>query len=196
MIDLVVLKQRISDVYYSVRRYILNDLKYAHKHFATGVKNLWYWFPIIWTDRDWDQHYIYEMLKHKLERQAKYIGEKNRHTTAKRDAEKMLLCARLIEIQQEDLYAMEYMDYRESKSFLTIQDALAEDPNEDFTEFFAKYPRQYKKAVSGELSIFRRTTNKKTNKRLYAMEISHENQKRSKRLLFKLIEQNIDRWWD
>jgi len=194
MIDLVVLKQKISDVYYSVRRYILNDLQYAHKHFATGVKNLWYWFPIIWTDRDWDQHYIYEMLKHKLERQAKYIGEHDRHTTAKRDAERMLLCARLIEIQQEDLYAMEYGDYHEvewnntGSGLTTI--------SENFDDYLAKYPRQYKKAINGELNIFTRGKGEKENKRLYAMEISHENQKRSKRLLFKLIEQNIDRWWD
>jgi hypothetical protein len=37
-----------------------------------------------------------------LEKQAKYIGEREWHTRAKRDAEKMLLCARLARIQQED----------------------------------------------------------------------------------------------
>jgi hypothetical protein len=29
---------------------------------------------IIWGDRDWDSHYIYEILKHKLKSQSQYIG--------------------------------------------------------------------------------------------------------------------------
>ena len=43
-----------------------HDGKYYHKYFKTGVKNIIYWFPIIWKDRNWDSHYIFEIIKHKL----------------------------------------------------------------------------------------------------------------------------------
>ena len=36
-----------------------------------GIKNLLYWFPIIWKDRNFDEHFIYEILKHKLKYQSK-----------------------------------------------------------------------------------------------------------------------------
>ena len=62
------------------------DGRYLHRNFITGVKNLWNWFPVIWKDRDWDQTFIYEVLIHKLEKQAKYIGERDWHTRAKREA--------------------------------------------------------------------------------------------------------------
>lgn len=201
-IDTDVLKEKISDVYYSVRRYILWELRYAHRDFATGVKNLWKWFPIIWKDRDWDQHFIYETLRRKLEFQAKYIVEKDRYTRAQRDAEVMLLCSRLIEIQQEEMYVMEYLDYEISDMrFVDIEDkpdckeVKMDLISENFDDYFAKYPRQYKRVVAGDVNRYKRPIKEKS-KQLIAMEIAHDNQDRSRKLLFKLLEQNIERWWD
>lgn len=31
-----------------------------------GLRNLLYWFPIIWHDRPWDYVFLYRMLRHKL----------------------------------------------------------------------------------------------------------------------------------
>ena len=84
-----------------------HDGKYYHKYFKNGVKNLWYWLPIIWRDRNWDGHYIYEIMKHKLKAQANYIGITDRHTRAQLDAKRMRLGVSLIEKVQDDLYQME-----------------------------------------------------------------------------------------
>ena len=51
----------------------------------------------------------------KLEQQAKYIGGKDRHMRAKRDAEIMLLCTKLIDLSSNEFYDMEYMDYNKSE---------------------------------------------------------------------------------
>ena len=185
------------------------DAKYLHKDVIQGVKNLIRWFPTIWKDRDYDHSYIYEILRVKLENQAEYISKRDRHTTAQRDAEKMLLVARLITIQQEDMYDMEYMDYHESEyDFVDVtdEDGLPEKYknskrlevntiSERFDEYFAIYPRQYKRVMSGEVNRFSRPIEEK-DKQLIAMEIAHENQDRSRKLLFKLLENNINRWWD
>jgi hypothetical protein len=39
---------------------IFRNIKY-------GIKNLTKWFSVIWNDRDWDHHFLFEILKFKLE---------------------------------------------------------------------------------------------------------------------------------
>jgi hypothetical protein len=168
------------------------EARYYHKDFINGVKNLWNWFPVIWKDRDHDQHFIYEVLIHKLEKQAKYIGERDWHTRAKCEAEKMLLCARLARIQQEGLYSYEHMEYLdqdiefvptdETEKLFTMESTITRD---NLIDYFYKYRRQHKLLD-------------KTDKDNYsiAIEISHNNQERSRKLLFKIMEENIEKWWD
>ncbi len=179
------------------------DGRYMHKEFARGIKNLWRWFPTIWKDRDWDDQFIFEIIRVKLENQAKYIGSRDLHTTAKRDAEIMRLVAKLIKLQQDDFYSMEYMDYHdtkydfvptdETKKWYEMQDTLL---SERFDEYFAKYPIQYKKVISCEINRFRRSEDPIENKKLIAMEIAHENHERCRTLIFKIMNNHIERWWD
>lgn len=176
--------------------------KYLHKDIYKGIKNIFYWLPTIWKDRDYDHHYIYEVLRVKLEKQAKYILEKDRHVDSVRQTEIMLLCARLCRIQQEDLYGLEYADYHdidytfvptdETKKWYTMDDTVVW---ENYDEYFEKYPRQYKRVLSGEINRFQSSIKPEDKKRI-AMEIAHENQERSRKLLFKIMEQNIEYWWD
>jgi hypothetical protein len=166
--------------------------RYYHTDFIYGVKNLWNWFSIIWKDRDWDYDFTYNLLKFKLEKQAVYIYHHGVHNDAKRDAEKMFLCARLIEIQQEDLYAYEHLEYLdqshefvptdETEQFYTVETTITRD---DLTDYLNKYSRQYRLIDK---------TDKDDHE--IAREIAHNNQKRSRKLLFKILEQNIERWWD
>jgi len=207
--ELMVINKFITWVRYDFITWLRYDARYLHKDVIQGVKNLIKWFPTIWKDRDYDHSYIYELIRVKLENQAEYISKRDRHTTAQRDAEKMLLVARLITIQQEDMYDMEYMDYHDSEyNFVDVtdEDGLPEKYknskrldvhliSERFDEYFAIYPRQYKRVMSGEINRFSRPIEEK-DKQLIAMEIAHENQDRSRKLLFKLLENNINRWWD
>lgn len=178
------------------------DGRYMHLEFARGVKNLWRWFPIIWKDRDYDSHYIYELIRVKLQNQAEYIGNRDRHVEAKRDAERMRLVARLIKLQQDETYAMEYMDYHDQEIISEPSDVkglnrlVFRQKAERFDEFFAKYPVQYKRVLSGEINRYKRHSLEHRDKQIIAMEIAHENQDRCQRLLFKILQDHIDRWWD
>ena len=78
---------KIKNIVEQIKLWWKFEGRYYHRDFINGIKNLWSWFPVIWKDRDWDQTFIYEVLIHKLEKQAKYIGEREWHTRAKRDAE-------------------------------------------------------------------------------------------------------------
>jgi len=169
------------------------------REFIQGIKNLIKWFPVIWRNRDWDHTFIYDVLMFKLEQQAKYIGGKNRHMNAKRDAEIMLLCTKLIDLSSNEFYDMEYMDYNKSEyNWLDVLDRpdLKEldivETSETYSEYFAKYPNMYRRVMNMESPIFEFNG----SKQVIAMNIAYYNNERCHKLLFKLMERNIRRWWD
>ena len=180
-----------------------HDGRYYHKYFKQGVKNLWYWFPIIWKDRDWDGHYIFEILQHKLEAQANYIGRRDLHTRAQLDAKRMRLCISLIKKVQEEDYTMEYMDYHKDRVWFTdVEDRPgnslynSEEVWEKYDEYFAKYPLVYKRVLKGDGVFTLNGRDDSDMKRIIAMNIAHLNHDRARKLLFKIMEENIEGWWD
>lgn len=57
----------------------MKNILYNVKRFISNIKNVIRWLPVIWKDRDWDDYYIFEVLKFKLKNQAEYIGYHDRH---------------------------------------------------------------------------------------------------------------------
>jgi hypothetical protein len=114
----------------------------------------------------------------------------------------MLLCARLCCIQQEDLYADEYLCYiksdhefiptDETKKWYTIESTTVKD---NLDEYFALYPSQYKRALQGKIAWYGKPTDG-TDRKEIAMCIAWDNQERSRKLLFKIMEERIGGWWD
>ena len=179
------------------------NARYMHKDLVQGVKNLWRWFPTIWKYRDWDHDFIYNLLAKKLEFQAKYIGNRGIHVDANRDAERMMLVAKLIKLQQESFYAMEYMDYQVTKDYFTSIDDKPEylewkqdTISETFADYFAKYPVYHKRAIEYIMTNQKRFTSKHTDDQLIAMVMGDLRQRTCKDLIFKLLNQHIDSWWD
>ena len=177
--------------------------RYLHKEIKTGIKNIWYWLPIIWKDRNWDSHYIFEIMMHKIKAQSKYIGERDIHTRAKRDAEVMMTCVRLMKLIDDEFYSSEYSDYHKTKhwfedvpdkpGYSSWESRLLE---ENFDEYFLKYPRIYDRVMKGEGVFQLDGENRKDINQRIAMNIGHINHERARKLLFKIMEQNIQRWWD
>ena len=180
-----------------------HDGKYYHKYLKQGIKNVIYWFPIIWKDRNWDGHYIFEVLKHKLKAQAKYIGNNDRHTRAQQDARRMRLCVKLIELVQDETYQMEYMDYCKDRVWFTpckdnSGNSLynSQEVWEKYDEYFKKYKLVYQRVLKGEGPFTLDGRDESDMKRIIAMNIAHMNHDRARKLLFKIMEENIEGWWD
>jgi hypothetical protein len=178
-----------------------NDGRYYHKYLKEGVKNIIYWFPIIWKDRSWDSHYIFEIMKHKLKAQSAYIGRRDRHTRAQHDARNMRLCVKLITKVQEEDYTLEYMDYHKDRVWFTpCEDRPgsslynSETVWEKYDDYFKKYPLVYKKVMAGAGPFS--LEGRENDKHVIAMNIAHVNHDRARKLLFKIMEENIEGWWD
>ena len=196
--------EKIKELYWS-------KIGYKVKGFFTSVGNLIKWFPVIWKDRDWDDHYIFEVFKFKLEKQAKYIKEKGFHTNSELDAKRMMLCVKLMEKIQEDFYTMEYMDYEDKDFFFVPTGEGIEDGDggyymetrlkkENLNDFFKIHPLVYKKIVTDKkYHIFKMDKDDLTSyevKSRIALNIGRYNHERARKLLFKILSENIERWWN
>jgi hypothetical protein len=174
--------------------------RYTLKEIRTGFKNIFYWLPIIWKDRNWDSHYIFEIMMHKIKAQSKYIGSRDIHTRAKRDAEVMMTCVRLMKLVQDETYSSEYSDYHKTKHWFEPADKEGYSTwesrilEEDFDGYIKKYPLIEKRVMKGE-GVFGRE-GREDDKQIIAMNIGHINHDRARKLLFKIMEANIERWWD
>ena len=180
-----------------------NNIGWKIRDIYRSIRSVIRWFPVIWNDRDWDDWYIYKILQTKLKFQSKYIGDRDIHTRAKRDAEVMNTCVRLIDKLMEDFYDMEYLDYLESTFSFVDSDKPdykrleITDTSENFDEFFKKYPLVYKKVLKdGDKNIFSLYEDGVLSKKRIAMNISQINHDRARKLLFNVMGDNINRWWD
>jgi hypothetical protein len=172
-------------IYLTVKSYIRN--------FKQGIKNLIKWFPTIWNDRNWDYYFILEILKVKLQTQSDYIRKNGNHTQANRDSEIMNTLVKLTHRFQNAYYETEYFDYcdlehnfipnKEGKLY-TLTTNVSYD---NFTEYFNKYPLQYKK---------QKRLYPKNDRRAIAHKIATENHNRCRRLLFNMLENKIESFWD
>jgi hypothetical protein len=178
-----------------------NDGRYLHKEIKWGIQNLVYWFPVIWKDRNWDGHYIFEMMKHKLVSQANYIGRRDFHTRAQQDARNMRICVKLIQNIQDDVYTLEYMDYSKDRHwFESCNDGTgnstweSENIWEKYDDYFKKYPLVYKRVMNGD--GFTSLEGREDDKHVIALSMAHLNHQRAKSLLFKIIDTQIEGWWD
>lgn len=159
---------------------------------SAGFRNLRRWFKIIWKDRDWDHRFIFDILEHKLRNQAENIGKNGNHVSAERDAEIMMTCARLIEKIKTEYYEMEHTDYHdlgEGDQWLTVV-------SDRYDEFIAKYPLAAKRAVQYIKDNKDRYTVDHTDKYLVCSVMGKLRHDKARKLLFKIMEDQIERWWD
>lgn len=176
-------------------RYILSDIK-------LGFKNLNYWLPVIWKDRNWDHSYIFTLLKHKLIKHSEKIKQ-GYSLSAKRDSEIIMLCANLIEKINSDFYKHQYYDYKKDKHWFepSGENYLWKSKNieDNLDEYFKLYPLIYKKCLEGK-GVWGKIKKQKGNfdkndREFIAMDMGITNHERCKDLLFRIMKDNIEKWW-
>ena len=58
---------------------IIKDTKANIGSFIISVKQLVYWFPVIWKNRWWDYEYMLDLMKHQLEYMLKHWVKDTHH---------------------------------------------------------------------------------------------------------------------
>ena len=160
-----------------------------------GLISLWTWKSVIWKDRHWDDHYILEVLKHKLILQRKELVSANRHTSIPQTNRDITICLNLIERIQEEYYNMEYMDYFVSDYTWEDYDEtgskqlVIDEISNTADDYFKIHRSTVKKCLKKDRNLL-------FDKKRLAMAVSLENQKKCQALLFRILSERINWWWD
>ena len=173
------------------------------KQLLISFKNLLIWLPIIWKDRDWDHTFIYDIIEFKLRKQSKHIGKLSIHGSAGKNARDMLICANLIDKIKNGYYGLEYFDYHKSEMvFLDIEDKPGfveleiNTISESFDTYFKKYPIWYKRAIKHIKENQDRFTTDHNDSNLIAMIMGDLREVRARELLFNIMNNQIESWWN
>ena len=81
---------------------MIQNLLSKWRNFTYGVKNIIKWMPVIYKDRNWDQWFIYEILKTKLEHQAEYMLHHGHLENSIKYAEEIHKCIEMINTVQNE----------------------------------------------------------------------------------------------
>jgi hypothetical protein len=142
--------------------------------FLDRLHNLWKWFPIIWNDRDWDDYFIFEVLKFKLKNMSDSFEQNDWYVGNEQDVKKMRTCIKLIELVQSSYYETEAYDY------------------ENVEEYLAKYKNVTLKVLTDKkYQIF-----PNENRNAVAMNVGLYKHQQAKRILFTMLERYIEYWWE
>ena len=94
----------------------------------------------------------------------------------------------LVPIDNSDL---EHLDEDSKKEMAGGSTLRFDEVWENFDEYFAKYPHAYREVTKTDRYIFVNDT-----KDRIAMNMGHYLHNKAKRILFELLQRNIESWWD
>jgi len=178
------------------RKTIKRHLPMWLNEIITGISNILVWISTIYKDRNYDSHYIFEIIKFKLIKQRNYLVAANRHMGVEALNKDITLCLNLIERIQSEYYGLEYMDYCKDDFIWTPSEErkgcseLNIIPiSENFDEYFKKYKSAIKKVLNNDRNLI-------NSKKRMAIALANHNQKRCQDLLFKVLNEKIGGWWD
>ena len=176
------------------RSTIWKRLHWRIRSFLIGCKNIIKWTPTLFKDRDWDQYHIYTILQKKIEFQRKEIVYANRSTRVWQDNRDMTIILNLLERVKDGYYESEHTDYYEMKvETIPVEDNpnLKEMKFEVLSERYDEYLNKYKSSVRKVLK-----EEGELDKETLCMLVARHNQEKARKLLFNILNEKIEGWWD
>lgn len=173
-----------------------HEYRYYPRLFIQGVKNLIKWGPVIWKDRDWDDTFLFEIIKFKLSSMSKSHGKTMPYVGYERNVEIMNTIVRLIDKFQSEHYLHEYFSYVDDEyTFVKIEgsddyEMKIKNLRDDLDEYFDKYPLLKKRATNHK--IYQSNPSSVS----LAMAMGFVQHERAKRLIFELLNRHVDKWWE
>jgi hypothetical protein len=178
--------KKIIDFFEITQSRLFSHINDARRSLIYGVKNLWIWFPVIWSDRNWDHQFIYEVFKHKLHLTEQLIRNDGIHINHLRDAKRIKLCVDLLDRLINDEYhetafkphrkkwGKPKFNWLESKKHPDMTELKIIHPNVKTAEDEKKQSKQFRVCAKNESNLREQDLD----------------------LLFKIMRKHIQEWWD
>lgn len=163
----------------------MKNLKYYIKRKIWQIKNVIKWLPVIWNQYDFDKQYALDVFKFQLAKIADYLeSDKAMTTSAKRNAQQIRTVLRLFHKIDEE-YGYEYQDRLKEKYGPNVIEWWFEDTGKGDGSSYLRH--EYEKWPNA--------SEVEKDETLWFKE-SIEKEKKAKALVWKLISNQIDGWWD
>lgn len=159
-------------------------IRILYKNLVKGFINLFKYFSIIWKDRDWDYLFFFLLLRKKLQSMSSYFEKHSIREDGKKEVKKIDFCIRCLDRLIEDNYF---------------------DPDDTLTKKWGDLKFNYEPYLDkGGLFVEINRENIKTSEALdeywkeweKLVHLEYYFRERDIKLLFKVISQNVENWWD
>jgi hypothetical protein len=184
----------MKELYWDIWRWCKWRLPYQHIYFMEGITNLYKWFWTIWRNREFDYSYYWEINKKKISLMRDHHAKIMKFENTPRYIEKMNTVLKLIDKIQNEYYLDECNEEIYYKSEMKVE----QNGNIDFdiimdkqADYVKKYPSAYRKIQNDPIYLKGEASDYKT-----ALLMSIERHNKAKRILFRLLEGNIENWWN
>ena len=162
---------------------------YWIKRKISQIKNVIKWLPTIWNQFDFDYNYSIDVFKFQLEKQAEHLeSEKARTMDAKDRAKRIRTTLKLMKKVYDEEYAIEYIDKMEELYGKDLMEhELIDTGRGDGTSY---YQKKYERTETPErIKEIRDMSNNLWSE-------SNLKQEKAHRILWLMVERNIQGWWD
>lgn len=193
------------NIFRRIHLYWKFEWRHIPRDIQIGFKNLYQWFRIIWSDRNWDHTYFLQIMKFKIERMADYHESRQFYVGWENNVKWMRTCVRLIDRMIDTTYEGELHKYYDIEVWCVPDDDTDEfvqldmkTTRENLDDYFKLYPLQISKAeqMFSELKKYDVDYDNADDKKLLGMLLAQRNQQRCQDLLFKILNENLQKWWD
>jgi hypothetical protein len=148
------------------------------------IKNVIKWLPIIWKQYDFDYSYSLEVFKFQLQKQAEFLeSNKSRTQSASYNSKRIRTILKLMDKVYNQEYSMEYQNILKEKYGDNVMNAnfVSNGDNSNYLEWEWESWDNADEISKIKDDLFK---------------ISQEKQDKAHKLLWKLIEHNIQGFWD
>jgi len=170
-------------------------MKYFIKRKIWQIKNVFRWLPIIWKQYDFDYNYSLEVFKFQLQKQAEFL-ESDRAVTlcAKDKAKRIRTVIKLMDKVYDDEYGMEYQDIlKEMYGEDVLEVSFVETGDTTFNDFSGKTEKLFSVRYKYETWDNAEEISQIKDE---LFQMSKEKQNRAHKILWSMIEKDIQTWWD
>jgi len=170
-------------------------MKHFIKRKIWQIKNVFRWLPIIWKQYDFDYNYSLEVFKFQLQKQAEFL-ESDRAVTlcAKDKAKRIRTVIKLMDKVYDDEYGMEYQDtLKELYGEDVLEFSFIETGDTTFNDFSGKTEKLFSVRYKYETWDNAEEISQIKDE---LFQMSKEKQNRAHKILWSMIEKDIQTWWD
>lgn len=165
----------------------MKGIHYFFKRKLWQIKNVFKWLPVIWNQYDFDYIYAIEVFKFQLSKTAKVLQSSNARTSNAVDrANRINTALKLLDKVYNEDYGCEYQTQIKEKYGNFKYEFIPSDSNNGYYSWIRVWENSYSKQQIDAIE--------KEEQELFIK--SQAKQKKAHRIVWQLIEKDIQGWWD